>query len=279
MVIRSLVALQTFRKTLTGRIGFVPTMGAFHDGHLSLVKESMQSTDHTIVSIFVNPTQFSPDEDFSSYPRLLENDLDALQGADNVSVYVGQQADLYPFGVDSATQITVPKLSAHWCGSSRPHFFGGVCSIVLRLFQHVRPTHAFFGEKDFQQLRIIQHMGADLSLPIQIIGCPILREADGLAMSSRNRYLTQADRQDATILYRTYQLALQLISDGIMDAEALVSTCRKFIHDNSPLDIDYVGIASHENLTPRQGDIYPNDRLMMAGMLGTTRLIDNGILA
>ena len=239
-----------------GELGFVPTMGALHDGHLSLIQKSKSENDITLVSIFVNPTQFGPTEDYTRYPRPREKDLELLQKAGVDIVFTPTPETLYPHGTDTTPLVTIPQLTQEYCGKSRPTHFQGVLSVVLRLFNIVRPTRAYFGEKDYQQLRLIQHMAQDLFLPIQVIGCPIIREPDGLALSSRNQYLTPQERTLAPALHKALQTGAQ---------ETDPTQIIKKVQENLPPEfkIDYIAI------TPKK------DRILVAATLGTTRLIDN----
>jgi pantoate--beta-alanine ligase len=244
--------LSTLRQTLSsfsGRtVGFVPTMGALHEGHASLIRRCKDECDVVVVSIFVNPLQFGPSEDFDRYPRFPDRDMDFLHTL-NVDVLFMPTCDMmYPYGLEDATQVVIPELSKKYCGKTRPHFFAGVLSVVNRLFHLIRPTSAYFGEKDYQQLVLIRQMVRDLFMDITIVGCPIIREADGLAMSSRNQYLSDTERVVAAMI----PLAL---STGSLEG------ARDILDKASDIRIDYL-------------DVF-DDRLLFAGYVGTTRLIDN----
>lgn len=255
-------------------LGFVPTMGNLHAGHLSLIERSIRENEKTIVSIYVNPLQFGPNEDFDQYPRTLDADKALLSQYDTVTVWTPGTTDIYPLGPSNAYGITAPKAMAqHWCGKSRPHFFDGVCTVVFRLCQQVNPTRLYMGEKDYQQYAIIHALIQDYQLPITVVPCPIIRDADGLAYSSRNQYLSSMDRPQATQLYKAIQAAQESVSCGETNPAVVIQTCQAYL--GSPLKIDYVGIADPGSLQPIDRDIRTNDRLMLAAHLGKTRLIDN----
>ncbi|MDG2264585.1 MAG: pantoate--beta-alanine ligase [Candidatus Marinamargulisbacteria bacterium] len=255
-------------------LGLVPTMGNLHAGHLALVERSIRENKKTIVSVYVNPLQFGPNEDFDQYPRTLDADRAILSQYDTVTLWAPTTKDLYPLGVANAYGITAPKAMAqHWCGNSRPHFFDGVCTVVFRLCQQANPTRLYMGEKDYQQCTIIQGLIHDYRLPISVVPCPIVREADGLAYSSRNQYLSPAERVHATQLYRAIQAAQTTVTNGEPNPAMVIQTCQACL--GSPLKIDYVGIADPCSLKPIDRDIRPNDRLMLAAHLGKTRLVDN----
>lgn len=254
-------------------IGFVPTMGALHEGHLSLVAASKARCDVTVVSIFVNPAQFGPTEDFDRYPRPLEQDLALLQRAGADVAFTPSSKDMYPIPPKDSTQVTVPVLSDRFCGVTRPGFFYGVTTVVSRLLNIVGPEYAFFGEKDFQQLVIIRRMVTDLFMPVTIVGCPIVREADGLAMSSRNIYLSATERETAPRIYEALNSAAAIFYGGEIQASALIAHVRRIL-ESTPVRIDYVDIVSPDTLEPRHL-VQRDDRILFAGYLGRTRLIDN----
>jgi len=203
------------------RVGFVPTMGNLHVGHLDLVRAAAARTDRVVVSIFVNPLQFGPGEDFASYPRTLAEDLEQLAGEDCDLVFTPGEETMYPLGRDGTTRVDVPALSGILCGASRPGHFSGVATVVSKLFNLVKPQLAVFGEKDCQQLAVIRRMTAELCFPIEILGVPTRREPDGLAMSSRNRYLRQDERASAPVLYASLQAVAQGLAAGRRDFVAL----------------------------------------------------------
>lgn len=256
-------------------IAFVPTMGFLHDGHLSLVREGRKRADCLVVSIFVNPAQFGPTEDLETYPRNFDRDLELLrkEGAD--VVFAPSDKDLYPKGFE--TFVTLSALTGHLCGISRPHFFRGVATVVTKLFNIVNPHTAIFGQKDFQQLAVIRRMVQDLNFDIEIVGCPTVREADGLAMSSRNSYLSPDQRRYACCLYEALENAQTLLDSGIDDAGRLIKDASERILSHPQTDIDYIAICDPETLE----DIATVDRpalMALAVKVGTTRLIDNRIL-
>jgi pantoate--beta-alanine ligase len=252
------------------RIGLVPTMGALHAGHMSLIALAQQEADTALVSIFVNPTQFGPNEDFDRYPRMLDADIEKAREAGAELIYAPAAADIYP--PDFSTSITTGPLSTILCGKFRPGHFDGVATIVAKLLLRTLPHVAIFGEKDYQQLCVIRRMTVDLDIPVEIIGAPILREPDGLAMSSRNAYMTPPERQTAPKLYdlltRT-AAALQsgspiqpLLQQGIAELTA------------AGFNVDYFELRDAENLNAMETLDTPA-RLLVAAWLGKTRLIDN----
>lgn len=245
--------LREARAGLTGRVAFVPTMGALHAGHLSLIHAAKTQADHVVVSIFVNPAQFGPKEDFSRYPRTLDADLALLSDAGVGLVYTPEVGDIYPQGF--ATSIHVGEHERILCGTFRPAFFPGIATVVTKLFMRVMPDVAVFGEKDFQQLTMIRQLVRDLDMTIDIVGVPTLREADGLAMSSRNRYLSADERAIAAGLYATLN---QLRSVPVQEVPA---RGRELLLAAGFTQVDYV-------------EVYAG-RLLAAAWLGSTRLIDN----
>ena len=267
-------ALQDVRRS-GQKIGFVPTMGALHKGHVSLLHEARRVSDFVVASIFVNPTQFAPGEDLDTYPRPEQDDLEALASAGCDLAYLPEVAQMYPDG--SRTDVRVAGLSDLLDGVYRPHFFYGVTTVVARLFVHVGPDLAVFGEKDFQQLQIIRRMVLDLGFPVEIIGAPTIRETDGLASSSRNLYLTPSERAQAwqlsAALHRaTRRLAVgQTVKVALDEAHALVS--------QSGFDkVDYISVVDPETLEDcADGVLDPGQevRLLGAAWMGKTRLIDN----
>ena len=257
------------------RIACVPTMGFLHDGHLSLMRIAKRRADVLVVSIFVNPAQFGPEEDFETYPRNLERDLD-LCAKENVDiVFTPKTGALYPDGYQS--YVKLEHLPHHLCGLSRPVFFTGVATVVCKLFNIVRPHIAVFGEKDYQQLLIIRRMVQDLNINTEIIGAPIVREKDGLAMSSRNAYLTPDQRPAALTLYRSLVQARKRVETGERNAARILKEARDLITAQPETDIDYLSICDPETLI----DVERIDRtalMALAVKVGKTRLIDNTIL-
>lgn len=254
------------------RIGFVPTMGALHAGHARLIEIARRESDFVVVSIFVNPTQFGPNEDLAKYPRTLDADreLSARVGAD--VIFAPNAAEMYPAGF--RTSVEVQGLQDVLCGASRPGHFRGVCTVVLKLFNIVQPDLAFFGQKDAQQALIIRRMARDLDLPLEIRTVPTVREADGLALSSRNRYLSEEERRNAPVLYQSLQRAEQLIAAGERDPGKIESAIRDRLDQIPNLRIDYVRAVNSETLeTPAA--LFGPTLIALAVDLGSTRLIDN----
>jgi len=254
------------------KIGFVPTMGYLHKGHLSLVEISKSISDITIVSIYVNPKQFLPGEDFERYPRDIKRDKDLLVEAGCDILFLPDDNEMYPEGY--LTYVSVQKLSKILCGHSRPGHFDGVTTVVLKLFNIVKPDYAIFGEKDYQQLIIIKKMVQDLNLDVKIIPGKIIREEDGLAMSSRNVYLSKEEREQALCLYKSLNLAKDLVKNGLKDTEKIISEINNFIKKFDKAEIDYVKIVDSENLEELK-EIKDRARLLLAVRIGKTRLIDN----
>jgi pantoate--beta-alanine ligase len=267
-------ALRGFRGAITGSLGLVPTLGALHEGHASLVRRSVAENEHTLVSIFVNPTQFGPGEDLHKYPRTLEADLELCQREGAGAVFTPNSALMYPAGF--TTWVNVEGLADKLCGASRPGHFRGVATVVAKLFNLVQPTRAYFGQKDAQQALIITRMVRDLNLPVELVICPTVREPDGLALSSRNRYLNERDRERATSVYRALQAAETGLAAGESDVATLKRACRAELEEQVDR-IDYVEIVDAQDLA----EIETVDRpalCAIAAFIGTTRLIDNVIL-
>jgi len=255
------------------RVAFVPTMGNLHAGHLRLVEEARRRAERVLASVFVNPLQFGPDEDFDTYPRTLAEDSAKLESLGTDALFAPNEATMYPTGREAATRIEVPGLSDILCGASRPGFFVGVATVVAKLFNIVAPHVAVFGEKDFQQLLVIRRMVADLNLDLEIVGVPTVREADGLAMSSRNAYLGEVERAEAPALYRTLEAVRDHLLAGERDFAALESQAALRL-EAAGLRPDYVSIRRSEDLAaPDQRD----KALIVLGAawLGGARLIDN----
>ncbi len=257
------------------RVAFVPTMGYLHRGHLSLMEIARKHADFVVVSIFINPTQFGPGEDLDSYPRDLDRDLACCREIGVDLVYTPSEESLYAEGFE--TYVRVTDLPEHLCGLSRPRFFAGVATVVCKLFNIVNPHVAVFGEKDYQQLLVIRRMTTDLDFPITVIGAPIVREPDGLAMSSRNAYLSPEQRPAALSLYQTLNEAKSLLAAGEKRAETLIHRAEQTIHSHPETDIDYISIcdtATLENMETINGSAL----MALAVRVGTTRLIDNMVL-
>ena len=258
------------------RIGFVPTMGNLHAGHLDLVHAAAARADRVVVSIFVNPLQFGPGEDFSSYPRTLADDLAQLATVNCDLVFAPDEDTMYPGGREAATRVDVPRLSEMLCGLSRPGHFSGVATIVAKLFNLVQPQLAAFGEKDYQQLAVVRRMTAELCFPVEILGVPTRREPDGLAMSSRNRYLDAAQRAAAPALYAALWRAAEALRAGRRDFVALQQAGMDNIRA-AGLDAEYFEVRRQDGLEPAE----PADRrlvILAAGRLGRARLIDNVVV-
>jgi pantoate--beta-alanine ligase len=256
-------------------IGFVPTMGYLHEGHLSLVRRSKKENDITVVSIFVNPTQFGPNEDYNSYPRNLNRDASLLEKEDVDYVFIPEIEQMYP--KDYSTYINEEKLSRHLCGRSRPGHFRGVCTVVTKLFNIVKPNRAYFGQKDAQQFRVIRRMVRDLNMDVEVIECPIVREPDGLAMSSRNIYLSTEERNQALALNRSLKIAENLYRSGEKNTERMKEKIVQYLSSFDKIKIDYVEIVSEETLEPVE-KIEGKVIVAIAAWVGKARLIDNTIL-
>jgi len=255
------------------RIVLVPTMGCLHEGHLSLIRIAREQGDAVVVSIFVNPTQFGPNEDYSRYPREHERDL-ALCRAEGVeAVFIPEVTEIYPSGY--STFIDEEELSKGLCGISRPHHFRGVCTIVTKLFLIVQPHAAVFGQKDAQQHAVIRKMVADLNIPVEIVIGPIVREEDGLALSSRNRYLQSGARRDATYLHQALSEAARMISDGQRNVDRVVAEITHILASCRRIRVIYVAVVHPDTMQPRR-EIVPGETLIaLAAWVDEVRLIDN----
>ena len=256
-------------------IGLVPTMGALHGGHLTLVERARRDCSLVYASIFLNPTQFGPNEDLSKYPRPLEADLEKLTFAKADGLFLPDAAEIYPPGY--STYVHVEGLSERLEGKSRPGHFRGVATVVLKLLEIVQPHYAYFGRKDAQQVRIIQQMVRDLNLDVELVVCPIVREADGLAMSSRNTYLRAEERKAATVLYRALQAAEKEIAAGVRDALELQRTIHKMLESEPQARVDYAEIVDADTLEPVVR-IARCCYALLAVHIGRTRLIDNMLI-
>ncbi len=256
-------------------ISFVPTMGYLHSGHLSLLEEGRKRGDVLVLSIFVNPTQFGPNEDLDSYPQSLEKDLDMARSVGVDLVWAPLPKQVYPDGY--ATYVNVERLTEVLCGASRPDHFRGVTTVVCKLFNVVQPTVALFGQKDFQQLTVIRRMVEDLNIPVEIAGLPIIREDDGLAMSSRNVYLSVDQRQQALVLSQAIATAQNLAREGESDPREILALLRKMIEAMPDARVDYLQIC-HQYTLQDQQQIDADSVLLLAVFIGKTRLIDNSFL-
>ncbi|MDO5552700.1 MAG: pantoate--beta-alanine ligase [Planctomycetia bacterium] len=256
-------------------IGLVPTMGALHYGHLSLAIAAKNDCDVAIVSVFVNPTQFAPNEDYDQYPRQLQADIDLLSQVDTDIVFAPSPEAMYPRGFVS--NVHVGGVTTRLEGSFRPTHFDGVATVVMKLFQLSQANVAFFGQKDFQQVAVIRRMVADLNVPTEIIACPIVREADGLALSSRNKYLSAEERKTALVLSRSLGYAKELIHKGEREAAVVKAAVEKMILDEGGTAIDYVSISDPDSLQ-EMTRIAGNVVVLLAVRVGKTRLIDNMVI-
>lgn len=258
-------------EALKNKIGFVPTMGALHKGHLSLVERCHSESDLTVVSIYVNPAQFGPQEDLNHYPRNLEKDIDLLRNYHVDIVFTPDDVQMYPEGY--CTWVQVEGLSDILCGASRPGHFRGVVTIVLKLMHIVNPKLMFMGMKDYQQIIVLEKMIEDLNLETKIVRCPIVREPDGLAMSSRNSYLTPDERQRATCLIKALKNAQKMVNEGYLDSSILISEAENIIKQSDGR-IDYIKIVDGSTLQELP-EVRTGSRMMLAVYIGNTRLIDN----
>lgn len=259
-----------------GSIAFVPTMGALHNGHLLLVAQAKQAAERTVVSIFVNPGQFGPNEDFDQYPRTIESDLNLLHGVGVDAVFLPTPTMIYPEGYSRATRVKIPRLGAKLCGRTRPHFFEGVCSVVVRLVSLINPSVLLLGEKDYQQLQILRRIFLDLFWTVKIVPVGIVRESDGLAMSSRNRYLSPIDRTEATHIFRAMESARDCVKDGERRAAAVKRHVIHYFSQIQSIKVDYVEIV--EPSLVNSSTISAQSRLVVAVWVEGVRLIDNTVL-
>lgn len=257
-------------KRATGQsLGLIPTMGALHEGHLTLARAAVQRDDAVIMSVFVNPAQFAPHEDFDAYPRTMESDCEKAKDAYVDVIYAPKASDMYL--ENYATYVEVERLQDELCGKSRPHFFKGVATVVTKLFNATDPDRAYFGEKDGQQSAVIRRMTRDLDFGIEIVTIPTVREADGLAMSSRNAYLSEEERERALCIRRALRAGKQAILSGERDPQRVVQTICEGMKE---LDIDYVNVVDADEITPSE-IIEGTVMLAVAAHVGETRLIDN----
>jgi pantoate--beta-alanine ligase len=271
LLVKTIKGMRKISRELKGTIGFVPTMGYFHEGHLSLVKESQKDNNYTIVSIYVNPSQFGPNEDFLTYPRDIERDISLLKELDVDYIFFPSDKEMYP--EDYKTWVNVDKITQILCGKSRPAHFKGVTTIVAKLMNIVNPDKMYLGEKDFQQLKIINQMAKDLNFRTQVIGCPIIREKDGLAKSSRNKYLSPEARKNALCLYKSLQLAQERFKKGIIDSRKIISEMTDVIKTNNGI-IDYIEVVD-SNTLENLSELEKGCRILLAVKIEKIRLIDN----
>ncbi len=274
-IAKTISDLKQMRMNLSGSVGFVPTMGYLHDGHLSLVKQSKDINSATIVSIFINPTQFSPTEDFNSYPRDISQDKKKLEQVKADILFIPSAEEMYPQGFN--TRIEIVGLTEQIEGKSRPGHFTGVATVVLKLFNIVQPTRAYFGQKDAQQVLVIKKMASDLNTNIEIVTCPTIRESDGLAMSSRNIYLEPGERKAATVLYKSLTSAKKQWGKGERRASVLRDNMISMINREPLAALDYVSIA--DSTTLKELSLLDRPALIsIAVKIGNTRLIDNIVI-
>ncbi len=274
-VVRTVAEMHRIADRMRGaglRIGLVPTMGYFHEGHLSLIRQVRRVSDRVVVSIFVNPIQFGPKEDYGAYPRDFKRDIALVQRLGGDLVYAPPAEELYPEGY--ATYVEVEGLTEQMCGASRPGHFRGVTTVVCKLFAAVKPHVAVFGQKDAQQATVIRRMVRDLNLDVEVLVSPTVREADGLAMSSRNVYLSPEARREAPVLYQSLQEARTLVQQGERRAGVVVETMRRRIGQRPHAQIEYVAAVDAENLKPL-GELSGEILLALAVRFGKARLIDN----
>jgi pantoate--beta-alanine ligase len=274
-VAASIEALRTARAALPGSVGVVTTMGALHEGHLSLVRAAKAAHDSVLVTIFVNPLQFGANEDLSKYPRPLERDLDLLRAEEVSLVFTPTPAEMYPPGFQS--EVRVPGVGQRWEGEQRPGHFNGVATVVSKLFNLTQPTQAFFGQKDAQQAVVLKRMIRDLNFPMEIVVCPTTREPDGLAMSSRNVYLNADDRKRATAIYRAIQAAGAAHELGEREPAQLETAARQVL-DGEGIEADYVALVDPSTLEPVPNAGEKPLLMLITARVGTTRLLDNALL-
>jgi pantoate--beta-alanine ligase len=254
------------------KIGLVPTMGYLHEGHRSLIDRAREENEVVVVSIFVNPTQFGPNEDFDKYPRDEERDLELCSAAGCDIVFLPDKDSMY--SDNYSTYVEVPSLTETLCGASRPGHFKGVATVVTKLLNIAKADRAYFGQKDAQQLAVIKRIVKDLDMDVDIVGCPIVREGDGLAKSSRNTYLNAVERQQAIVLYKALKQAKKLVNNGVVDAQAIKKEIRTIIDTALDSDIDYIEIVNNDTMKPI--DVIAGEVLIaLAVRIGKTRLIDN----
>lgn len=269
-------ALTAARRALQGSVGFVPTMGALHAGHLALIETARRENDHVVVSIFVNPTQFGVGEDYSTYPRQISQDLALLAKCDVDYVFTPSVDHIYPQRFQ--TNVDVELLSMGLEGAARPGHFRGVSTVVLKLLNIVQPTHAYFGQKDAQQVLVIRQMVRDLNVPVEVVVCPTVREADGLAMSSRNRNLNPAERQAATVLFRALFAAAEAYDAGERQPNAFREIALRVLRSEPMAKVDYVAICNPRTLFGVHETLHEPVLMLLAARVGSVRLLDNALV-
>jgi pantoate--beta-alanine ligase len=278
-VVKTVESVRSLVETARSRgkkIGLVPTMGALHIGHISLIEAAVKKCEFVVVSIFVNPAQFGPGEDFEKYPRPVEADLEICRKADVDVVFAPEQEQMY--GSENLTWVSVEKLTESLCGRFRPGHFRGVTTVCAKLFNIVEPDITFFGQKDAQQAIVIKRMVADLNMPLEIVVCPTVRQADGLAVSSRNKYLTDREKKDATYVYKSLQRCREMIEAGVLESEPIIAQMRKILSQASSIKIEYISIVDAETLQSLN-NITGRVLAAVAVRIGSARLIDNIFVA
>ena len=273
-IINTIKEMQQISRSRKGRIGFVPTMGFLHEGHLSLVCKAKKQCDIVVVSIYVNPSQFSPNEDLDSYPRDFDKDYQLLAELDVDYIFFPDNKEMYP--TNFATWVEVTGISEVLCGSSRPSHFKGVTTIVMKLVNIVHPDYMYMGEKDFQQIAVLKRMLLDLNILTQIVPCEIVRESDGLAMSSRNKYLDKQQRHDALCLKKSIDFAQKRVAEGVRNVSKILPELKSLISQNHG-KIDYLEFSNDNDLN-KTDEINNHTRIFLAVYMGSTRLIDNAVL-
>ena len=276
IVVSTIAEMKKITATLNGQtLGLVPTMGYLHEGHMSLVKQSIKTCDFTVVSIFVNPRQFSPNEDLDIYPHDLSRDLEKLESAGVNALFHPEKETIYP--KEFKTNIEVGTITKQLCGKSRPDLFKGVATVVVKLFNIIRPQHAFFGEKDWQQLAVIETLTRDLNIDVQIHRVPLIRERDGLAMSSRNNNLSPEERVKALCLSKSLEVVKQKIKQGVISSVQLRQSIKNIISAESGTQIDYISICDPISLKEKV-EVQGRTLIALAVKIGPSRLIDNCII-
>jgi len=264
------------RAAMNGSVGLVPTMGYLHEGHLSLARRARADSDHVVASIFVNPTQFGPQEDYQHYPRDPERDLRLLEAEGTDVVFMPSAEEMYPAAFDTWVEVG-RSLTGRLEAAARPDHFRGVATVVAKLFEIVQPQRVYFGQKDAQQLAVVRRMVADLNMDVEVVGLPTVREPDGLAMSSRNAYLSRKERQSATVLWRSLCRARELFEGGERQAEAIRDAMRAVLAEEPLAQVEYVSVAAADTLRELEAIAGPA-LVSLAVRLGRTRLIDNVVL-
>lgn len=270
--IKSVRRLVKAARSKGNKIGLVPTMGALHIGHICLIEKAVKGSDFVVVSIFVNPTQFGPGEDFEKYPRSFESDLEICRKAGVDVVFAPSPQEMYK--KENLTWVNVEKLTEPLCGRSRPRHFRGVTTVCAKLFNIVEPDVAYFGQKDAQQAIVIKRMVADLNMPLEIVVCPTVREPDGLAVSSRNKYLSEQQRKDATYIYKSLKKCESLVEAGTTDSKTIIGEMKQILNQVSSIEIEYISIVDAESLQELER-IAGKALAAVAVKIGSARLIDN----